>query len=148
VAVYFLDSSAEVGSAWVQSITDVASGHEVYLSDLTIVEVCAAISRRRREGSLSDAETAALRAEFSADIVNLYLPTPMSESIIDRAVALTGLHVLRASDAVQLSTALDINGKLISAGLSALSLVSSDQLQIKAALAEGLAIVDPTSKAP
>jgi predicted nucleic acid-binding protein len=139
---------AEVGSAWVQSITEVTSGHELYLSDLTIVEVCAAMSRRRRDGSLSDVETTAFRNEFLADIVNLYLPTPMSDSIIDGAVALTDLHVLRASDAVQLSTALDINAKRISAGLMALSLVSSDQSQIKAALAEGLAVVDPTSTTP
>jgi hypothetical protein len=106
------------------------------------------MSRRRRDGSLSDADAAGLRAEFLADVVNLYLPTPLSDSIIDRAVALTELHALRASDAVQLSTALDVNAILISEGLLALSLVSSDQSQIKAALAEGLAIVDPTSITP
>lgn len=106
MAVYFLDSSAvvkryvaEVGSTWVQTTTELTSGHELYLSDLTIVEVCAAMSRRRRDGSLSDAETAALRVEFLVDVVNLYLPTPMSDSIIDGAVALTELHVLRSSDA-------------------------------------------------
>jgi len=155
VAAYFLDSSAvvkhyvtEMGSARVQSITAVISGHELYLSDLTIVEVCAAMSRRRRDGSLSDAQTAALRDEFLADIDNLYLPTAMSDSIIDRAVALTELHVLRASDAVQLATALELNRERISAGLIALSLVSSDQSLLRAAAAEGLAIENPTANAP
>ncbi len=155
MAVYFLDSSAvvkryvaELGGAWIQSITKVSSGHELYQSDLAIVEVCAALSRRRRDGSLSDAETAVLRDEFLADIGNLYIPVPISDSIIDGAVALTGLHVLRASDSVQLATALDINSKRISAGLTALSLVSSDQSLLNAAAAEGLAIEDPATQGP
>jgi uncharacterized protein len=155
VAVYFLDSSSvvkryvtELGSALVQTITEVASRHELYLSDLTIVEVCAAMSRRRRDGSLSDAKTIALRDEFLADIGNLYLPTPMSDSIIDGAVALTESHVLRASDAIQLATALHINNERISAGLPPLSFVSSDRSQIKVALAEGLPVVDPISMTP
>jgi hypothetical protein len=93
-----------MGSARIQSITAVMSGHELNLSDLSIVEVC--------------------------------------------AVSLTELHVLRASDAVQLATALELNRERISAGLIALSLVSSDQSLLHAASREGLAAEDPMVTSP
>ena len=51
MAVYFFDSSAlikryinETGTAWVQSLTDAASGHEIYIARVTTVEVVAAVT--------------------------------------------------------------------------------------------------------
>ena len=51
MVVYFFDSSAivkryliETGTAWVGSITDLATGNKVYLAQVTLVEVISAIT--------------------------------------------------------------------------------------------------------
>lgn len=60
VNVYFLDSSAllkryvpEVGTAWVQSIADPQNQNLLFVAHITWVEVCSAVARRQREGSVS-----------------------------------------------------------------------------------------------
>ena len=60
MATYFLDTSAivkryilEQGQAWILSICDPAQGHDLYISQATLVEVVATICRRAREQSIS-----------------------------------------------------------------------------------------------
>jgi len=55
---YFLDSSAitkryvlEQGQAWILTLCDPAHGHELYISQIALVEVVAAVCRRTRERS-------------------------------------------------------------------------------------------------
>lgn len=60
VKSYFLDTSAlvkryvaETGSNGIRSITDVATGNQIAIAQITWVEVLSALARRQREGSLS-----------------------------------------------------------------------------------------------
>jgi predicted nucleic acid-binding protein len=84
MAAYFFDSSAlvkryvnETGSGWVQTITDAATGHEIYIARITTVEVIAALVRRARSGNM-DALTAATALEINdrlrAQLLALGLP--------------------------------------------------------------------------
>jgi hypothetical protein len=50
---------------------------------------------------------------------------------------------LRAADAVQRATAIEVNGRWIKSGLSGIVLVSADDEQNKAARAEGMRVEDP-----
>jgi len=66
MASYFLDSSglvkryvAEVGTAWVSSLMDPATGNLLYVARVTGVEVVSALTRRARGGSLSATHAAA-----------------------------------------------------------------------------------------
>ena len=60
VNVYFLDTSAlvkryivETGTPWVQTITNPAAQNILLISRLTCVEISSAISRRKRESTLT-----------------------------------------------------------------------------------------------
>jgi hypothetical protein len=60
VNAYFLDSSAllkryvpEVGTVWMQAITDPQNQHLLIVAHITWVEICSAVTRRQREGSIS-----------------------------------------------------------------------------------------------
>ena len=78
MATYFFDSSAlakryvtEIGTGWVQGLTDPAANHEIYTARITLVELVSAIVRRQRFGSLSPADASSalndLRADFASD---------------------------------------------------------------------------------
>ncbi len=65
MALYFLDSSAvvkayvsEVGSAWVVGLIDPTVGHNIYVAEITGVEVVSAITRQSRSGALSAVDAA------------------------------------------------------------------------------------------
>lgn len=73
MAAYFIDSSAlakryvtETGTPWVQALADPASGNILYVARITLVELVAAISRRRRNGDLTPADAAAALADVRA----------------------------------------------------------------------------------
>jgi predicted nucleic acid-binding protein len=160
MAAYFFDSSAlvkryvnETGSGWVQTITDAAMGHEVYIARITTVEVIAAFVRRARSGSIDALTAAAATAQFKTDAAADYRIIELTGELAGHAIAATERHGLRGYDAVQLATALEINDRL-RAQLLALGLpintypcfiVTSDIDLNIAAVAEGLAVEDPNA---
>jgi len=64
VANYYLDTSAlvkryvtsEVGSLWIQQITDPATAPLILMSHMGLVEVAAALARKEREGEITATE--------------------------------------------------------------------------------------------
>jgi predicted nucleic acid-binding protein len=155
VAAYFFDSSAlvkryvkESGSARVVGIAYSAAGNQVYIAHTSVVEVSAALARRVREGSLTSAEDDALRSTFLFDVASEYRVMAVTDDVVLRAVSLTQLHPLRAADAIQLATALNVNDDRIARRLSPLVVACSDQSLLKAAVAEGLATEDPAAQVP
>jgi predicted nucleic acid-binding protein len=155
VAGYFLDSSAlvkryvaEPGSARVTALIDPTTGNRIYLAHTTVVEVAAAIARRVREGTLAVAAAKALRRKFFQDVAARFQLMNLDDDVVDRAVSLTELHPLRAADAIQLATALNVNEDRIARNLSPLVVACSDQSLLKAAVAEGLATEDPAAQVP
>ena len=73
VDAYFLDSSAllkryvpEVGTAWIQSITDDQTQNLLIVAHITWVEICSAVARRQREGSISNIQANQVLAAFRA----------------------------------------------------------------------------------
>jgi uncharacterized protein len=76
---YFFDTSAlvkryvnETGSAWVDDLTDVAAGNDIYILRMTEIEVTSAVTRRRRGGTLSVTDAATVLAQFRQDLANEY----------------------------------------------------------------------------
>lgn len=157
MAVYFFDSSAlvkryvaEVGSAWVVSITDPAAGHRIYVANIAAVEVPAAVRKRVRMGDITPAQAATAIADFENDYASQYNPIQVTDAVIASAAALTGRHPLRAYDAAQLASALEVNGQIQAlgqpaAGLLTLTFVSADDDLNDAAKAEGLAGDNPNN---
>jgi predicted nucleic acid-binding protein len=148
---YCFDSSAVVkryaperGSAWVRSIG--ASGTEdiIYLGQVGIVEIAAALSRKVRTQDLSHDEYEAALWLFLMDVRNeAYVITLLSDLIVELAVNLTRRYPLRGYDAVHLATAIVLNNALTGAGQSQLVFVTADTRLCDAAQGEGLATENP-----
>jgi uncharacterized protein len=147
VASYFLDTSTvvkryvqETGTAWVQVLTDPAAGHFLYVARITDVEMTAAVARRRRLGSLSPAQSLQAITAFRHDLAQHYRIVEVGIPVLQQASQLADRHVLRAYDAVQLATTLDMH-RLD----PALTLLSADIELNTAATAEGVPVDDPNS---
>lgn len=143
--LYYFDSSAvvkryaeEKGSQWVVRITDSAVD-AIYISQIGIVEIAAALSRKRRTRELTaEAYEAALFLFLDEVRREIFGVMPVQDEVVQGAIRLTQRHALRGYDAVQLASALTLNGGLVAAGLSPLVFVSADAALCQAAEAEGL----------
>lgn len=81
------------------------------MAQIARVEVPAAVWRKHRIGELSSSSAAVLIADFEADWFGTddrprrFEPVRMTALVLEDAARLTGVHGLRADDAVQLATA-------------------------------------------
>ncbi|ETW97808.1 type II toxin-antitoxin system VapC family toxin [Candidatus Entotheonella palauensis] len=149
--MYCFDSSAvvkryapETGSAWVKSLMRPSSEHTVYMAQIGVVEIAAALSRKVCTQELSQEDYEAALQLFLTDVRNQdYVIAPLSDRIVGFAVELTRRHSLRGYDAVHLATAVALNAVLVDAGLATLVFVSSDVRLCDAAQREGLSVENP-----
>ncbi len=150
MGAYFFDTSGlikrhvnEVGTAWVRALTRPRAGHMIFLSHITGVEMFAGITRRQRGGSLSPAQAGAILGHFRRQMAQRYNIIRVTPSLIGDAMLLARKHGLRAYDAVQLASSMELHRARQAAGLSSVSLISADAELNLAALAEGLTVDDP-----
>jgi uncharacterized protein len=150
MAIYFGDSSAivkryvnEIGTAWVTGITSPASGNNIYMVQVTGVEVVSAITRVGRSGRISTADAITAISDFRYDFANCYHVIEINPGLISHAMTLAETYALRGYDAIQLASALEVNVQHLAQGGSAITLVSADGALNIAAMAEGLTVEDP-----
>ncbi len=152
---YFFDSSAivkyyveEPGSDWTRDLIDEWNGSEdapanqISISQITIVEVPAAIAILHRRDFITRRVRDRVVNAFLNDVTSIYKVTPLSLTVLLHAARLTQKHPLKAYDATQLAIALALNALYISQNF-ALIFVSSDTQLLTAAKAEDLAIDNP-----
>jgi predicted nucleic acid-binding protein len=154
MAALFLDSSAlvkryiqEQGTAWLSQLLAMRAGNVHYVARITVVEVSAALARRRREGSLLAADVARAQAGLRKDMASLLEVIEITSALLERAAVVADLRELRAYDAVQLAAALEVQQRTTSLGLPPVTLVSADSDLNAAARAEGLTVDDPNQHA-
>lgn len=150
MATFFCDASAlvkryvsESGSMWLMSTIDPHIGSRVFIAQITIVEVVAAVTRREKGGHLSSTDAIAALQTFEQDYNQELIIVPLTTSLIDDAVILSRKYALRGYDAIQLSTTLQTFRKRILSNLSPLTLLSADAELNSAATAEGLLVENP-----
>jgi len=150
VATFFFQSSAivkrylaEVGTAWVSSLTDLAAANKVYLARIAFVEAISAIARKAGGSGLSATDAAKAIADFRDDFANEYSVIELTPTLIESAADLAENRRLRAYDAVQLAAAMQLDAETTSASLASIILISADGASNTAAIAEGLAVDDP-----
>jgi predicted nucleic acid-binding protein len=150
VATYYAESSVlvkrhvvEVGTSWIQALTDPAAGHLFVTSRISMVEVISALNRRRREGSLSAAEYGRIVTDFESLCATDYQLVEVTEEIVDRARGLLEQHALRAYDAVQLASALLTDSIVRTNSELPLTFLAADDRLLTAAQIEGLAVDNP-----
>ena len=149
---FFFDSSAlvkayvaEAGTNWVRTILD-DERHQIYISHLAEVEVIAALTRRFRNGDLTEQERDQAVQDARQDCAT-YLTVDVAHEIIEAAIRLALTHHLRAYDAVQLASALEVRHVLLENpdGPINFTVVSSDKELNAAAALEGIQIEDPNN---
>jgi predicted nucleic acid-binding protein len=150
VATYYADSSVlvkrhitEIGTPWVQALTDPAAGHLFITSRASMVEVISALNRRQRERSLSTAEYDGIVTDFEALYATDYQFVELTEEVVAQARHLLEQHALRADDAVQLASALLTDALVRANGEPPLTFHAADDRLLTAAQLEGLAVDNP-----
>lgn len=150
---FFLDSSAlvkryveEPGTAWIREIASPAAGHVLVVAQIAQVEVVSGIMRRARERLLEWRTARNLRVLIDRDIRRQYRIIGTSADVIRRAEDLLERHVLRASDAIQLASALESSELLADDRHPGLEFVSADSRLLAAVKGEGLTTIDPNTR--
>lgn len=150
MAAFYLDSSAlvkrysaETGSKFIIKLMQPSGQNRLYSVKITEVEVCAALSRKRKGLTMSAAAATKSISRFRRNFASRFVKSDITDALIGEAVRLSDIHALRGYDAVQLAAALEANRERILHGLSALILVSADTELNNAAQAEGLAVENP-----
>ncbi len=152
MTTYFLDTSAivkryvlEQGQSWILSLCDPAQGHDLYISQATLVEVVAAICRRGREQSISMTERDRLINVFRQDSKGSYNIWPVTTDLYNTAGDLCRSHRLRAYDAVQLACVIALRDYTYMNQAPAPVFVCADVGLLDVASAEGLRIENPNN---
>jgi predicted nucleic acid-binding protein len=138
----FFDTSAlikryvlEAGSQHIAQYFAPRTGQTiVFVSVLTYVEVIAALSRRL------PAPPQGILQVFLADYQRGMQKIPITDAVIERAADLAQVHRLRAADAVQLASALQVAAVVPTA-----LLLTADAEMVAAAQANGLQVENPNS---
>ena len=91
------------------------------------------------------AQAAAILGHFRRHLKQRYNALELTLSLVTAAMLIARTHGLRAYDAVQLTAALEVNRRRQAMELEAVTLVSADRELNTAAVAEGLAVEDPTT---
>jgi uncharacterized protein len=150
MTTYYLDTSAavklyvsEIGSRWLRSLFVGPRPPVAVTSHLLRVEMWSAFARRLRERSVTPDEYTAICDLFAEDRQNLYRFVPVNEAAIRSACAYVERHPLRASDAIHLGSALNVNHQLMGAERPGLIFLCADDRLLQAAAAEGLAVDNP-----
>jgi uncharacterized protein len=152
VNAYFLDTSAlvkryvpEIGTNWILSITDPATGNDLAIAQITPVEVLSALARRQREGSLSAERFALTLQMFRYDFENLFQVIEIDQALIETAGQLVIQYPLRAYDAVQLASALRLQATFTQMPNTQLVFITADDRLINMAQTEGLVTDNPNN---
>jgi len=150
VSLYFLDSSAlvkryiaETGSAWIQSLAELTSGHTLFISRIAWVEVLSALARRQRETATPPEDVAATVHQFRYDLDTQYQVVELDQALVELAGELVLRHPLRTYDAVQLAAGWRVQSGLIQARGPALTFLSADVRLLNVAQTEGLLTDNP-----
>lgn len=149
---YFFDSSASVkrfakesGSNWILGLLRPSAQNWIYVSSLSLVEVTAAIARRRKGKTLDINKANKSIKRFQRSFEKRFLIVEVTPQLLDKAAEIADRYELRGYDAVQLASALQANQNRQSLGMSSIIFVSGDKELNSAALAENLVVENPNN---
>jgi uncharacterized protein len=118
---------------WVLDITDPMKANDIYIVQLTGVEVVSALIRKTPP--LTPPSLARALADFKQDYQHQYQRVAVSAAVITRAMHLVETYRLRGYDAVQLATGMEMRIVGITTRLPSLIFVCADSHLIGAAAA-------------
>lgn len=151
MSFYFLDSSAlvkyyvkEKGTAWIKELLN-NEANKIVVSKITGVEVTAAIAKHKRMKSIDESQYEKAYELFIERYKYRYIKVEVNNEAINSAMALTKKHPLRAYDAVQLSSVLNLRESLIQKGILQVIFICADNNLCDVAEMEGLTVDNPNN---
>jgi uncharacterized protein len=149
LALYYLETSAlvklyvyELGTERLLALTAGDAGHRFAILSLAQVELRSAIRRRQRGGEIPSHAADELIEAFRRHSEGKFLVQPLSDSLLDIALALVDGYALRGYDAVQLAGYLLLRS---TSGAEEPTFVCADRALLLAAVNEGCPVLDPCS---
>lgn len=147
MAIYYLDTSAlvklyvdESGTDRMLALVEDESVERLVILTLSRVELRSAIRRRVRSRELSEEDAQTVLSSFQEHLGDVFLSQPVTEALVDCALALVDTHPLRAYDAFQLAGCLT---QPVTEGGVLPIFACSDQALLEAASIEGLTTFNP-----
>jgi uncharacterized protein len=114
MTTFYMDTSAvakryitEIGSAWIQAITDPVAGNQILVCDLTPIEFASILARRLREGRMTSPDIMRVEANYQFHHTHEYWVSQLSDDIMTLARQLLYRQTLRALDSIHLACALE-----------------------------------------
>lgn len=148
MAIYYVDTSAllkryvvENGSTWVRAALH-APEADIVVSQLTLVEGVAALTRRAKGGAFRPGDAARVIQQLKTDFQQQFLVINVNTQLIEKAVDLAQQRALRGYDALQLATALTVRALVAP---EEVTFVAADDELNAAAVLEGLPSINPTT---
>lgn len=145
----FLDTSAlvklyvdEAGSAQVAGLVGDARDVEVVICAIAEVEFGSALFRKLRAKQIAANDANLVWTYFREDCATRFRIRAVDSAVIATATRLVRQHPLRAYDALQLSTCLEVNDARLERDLVAAAFVCSDAQLVEVARAEGVESID------
>ena len=112
MSAFYLESSAlvkrystEKGSKFIIKLMQPSAGNRLYAVKITEVEVCAALTRKRKGLTMTAAGATKSIVRFRRNFAARFVKSDVSEAILNEAIRLTDSYTLRGYDAVQLAAA-------------------------------------------
>jgi predicted nucleic acid-binding protein len=138
---YYPEPGSDVVMALVNGLPD-SHARRLIVTSISVVEVIAVLNRRRNELAMPDDEYGRVVARLLADVTRFTHWRVQDQDILN-AAALIPAHNLNTSDALHLYTALRLVRILNRTGQDQVVMVAADRRLLRAASAEGMAILDP-----
>jgi len=152
MAVLFFDSSglvkryiAETGTAWVIGLLRPSAANDVFIGNITGIEVASAIARRLKIGSISQTTARKALNRFKRDFAKRFIVVDLTPQIVEQGILLAENYGLRGYDTAQLAIALAVQSRLFKGGITSLTFISADNNLNQAAQTEGLPIDNPNN---
>ena len=152
MAVLFFDSSglvkryiAETGTAWVINLLRPSAANDVFIANITGIEVASAIARRVRIRSITQSFADKALRRFRRDFDKRFIVIDLTPKIIKAGILLAEKYSLRGYDTAQLAVGLSVRNRLANSGIQNFTFISADNDLNSAAQAEGLAVDNPNN---
>lgn len=152
MAVLFFDSSGlmkryvvEAGTNWVINLLRPSAANDVFIANITGIEIASAIMRRIKGGSISQTAAAKAVKRFKRDYDKRFIAVDLTPQIIEEGILLAQKYGLRGYDTAQFAVGLTIRNRLAQKGISNFTFISADNALNIAAQAEGLTVDNPNN---
>lgn len=152
MAVLFFDSSglvkryiAETGTSWVINLLKPSAANDIFIANITGIEVASAIMRRLKSKSISQKSANKVLKRFKRNFDNKFIVIDLTPKIIEEGILLSQKYGLRGYDTAQLAVGLNVRNRLIKSGIRNFTFISADKELNIAAQNEGLTVDNPNN---